>query len=223
MTPTYLNFLSGVGVRAFRPKNMSMSSRCMTSTHISGLSQILQSHHSPPTRAPWNLTNRLLSTSKETKHVEYVVNNVPIDRQEKVDGTDSGKPGANENKLDAKDVKSKLKLMWKKYGITFIGTYLGIYALTLSSIFFSLDLQLLIPSSVGFEPVAAVHKVRSLVSSVYPHPARICGVCICGVDMLVGRSILIPCFISSSQVCEVFESVTGITSLPAYVKENPRG
>ena len=100
--------------------------------------------------------------------MESVVSNVSIDRQEKLDGTDGGKLGGHEDKLDAKDVKSKLKLMWKKYGVTFIGTYLGIYALTLSSIFFSLDLQLLIPSSVGFEPVAAVHKVCSLVSFIPP-------------------------------------------------------
>eukprot|EP01039_Chlorochromonas_danica_P004274 gene4274-4694_t len=81
----------------------------------------------------------------------------------------------------AKSYQTKLKGLWKAYGTLAIGTYLSIYATTLGSIFFALDLNLLNSTSFGVDPIEAVKKV-----------------------------------------CDMFESVTGNTSLPGYIRENPR-
>eukprot|EP00600_Ochromonadales_sp_CCMP1393_P000916 CAMPEP_0174989774 /NCGR_PEP_ID=MMETSP0004_2-20121128/20922_1 /TAXON_ID=420556 /ORGANISM="Ochromonas sp., Strain CCMP1393" /LENGTH=179 /DNA_ID=CAMNT_0016243247 /DNA_START=129 /DNA_END=668 /DNA_ORIENTATION=+ len=77
--------------------------------------------------------------------------------------------------------KERVSDMWKKYGKLAIGTYLGIYVTTLSSIFFALDLDLFHAATFGFDPVAAITKF-----------------------------------------CNLYETVTGSDTLPAYIRENPR-
>jgi hypothetical protein len=59
-------------------------------------------------------------------------------------------------------LKSKVKYLWKTYGIIAIGTYFGIYVTTLSSIFVSLDFDVFNAASVGLDPVGAVQKARTL-------------------------------------------------------------
>jgi len=78
-------------------------------------------------------------------------------------------------------VKGRLKLLWKRYGLVAIGTYLGIYVSVLSSVFYALDYDVFRASTLGLDPVAAVKKV-----------------------------------------CDLVESATGNTSLPGYIRENPR-
>jgi hypothetical protein len=56
-------------------------------------------------------------------------NNNNDSKNNKINGNDS-------DKVEDTSTKGKLKLMWKKYGFIFIGTYLSVYASTLVSIFF---------------------------------------------------------------------------------------
>lgn len=58
-------------------------------------------------------------------------------------------------------VKSKLTYMWKTYGVVAVGTYLGIYVGTLSSVFFALDMDIFNAATFGVDPVKAVEKVNS--------------------------------------------------------------
>ena len=60
-------------------------------------------------------------------------------------------------------VKGGVKLLWKRYGMVAIGTYLGIYLSVLSSLFFSLDYDIFRSSTFGLDPAAAVQKVCDLV------------------------------------------------------------
>ena len=71
---------------------------------------------------------------------------------------------------DQVDVKSKIKYMWKSYGIVAVGTYFGLYVTTLSSIFFALDLDIFNSSTVGLDPSMAINKVlqNTLPKSIYP-------------------------------------------------------
>ena len=69
-----------------------------------------------------------------------------------------------ESEEDA-SMKGKLKLMWKRYGMVAIGTYLGIYVSVLSSVFFALDYDIFRAATFGLDPVAAVKKVCDLVES----------------------------------------------------------
>lgn len=60
--------------------------------------------------------------------------------------------------------REKIKLLWKKYGIMFVVTYLSVYGITLTSVFATLDFGLLNASSIGLEQAVVVTKVRSIVS-----------------------------------------------------------
>jgi len=62
---------------------------------------------------------------------------------------------------DDKSFKSKVKYMWKSYGVIAIGTYFGIYVTTLGSLFFALDFDVFNAVSVGLDPVLAVQKVST--------------------------------------------------------------
>lgn len=64
-----------------------------------------------------------------------------------------------QNYKDQVDLKSKVKYIWKSYGIVAIGTYFGLYITTLSSIFFALDFDIFNSATVGLDPVVAIHKV----------------------------------------------------------------
>lgn len=76
----------------------------------------------------------------------------------------SSSDGNDKNKKETKEKiangMSKMKLMWKKYGTVFIGTYLGVYVTTLSSLFLALDYDVFNAAMVGLDPVAAVEKVH---------------------------------------------------------------
>lgn len=63
-------------------------------------------------------------------------------------------------------LKGKIKYMWKAYGYFAIGSYLGLYIVTLSSIYFALDFDVFKASSVGFSPEMAVHKVCEIFEAV---------------------------------------------------------
>ena len=64
------------------------------------------------------------------------------------------------NNLNEISLKDKIKVMWKSYGYVAIGTYVSVYLVTLSSIFFSLDMDIFHAATVGLDPVSAVTKVR---------------------------------------------------------------
>lgn len=64
------------------------------------------------------------------------------------------------------DVKSKVKVMWKNYGVVAITTYLCVYLCTLSSVFLSLDYDIFNAASFGLDPAAAVQKVCDIFESV---------------------------------------------------------
>lgn len=56
-------------------------------------------------------------------------------------------------------MKDRVKLLWKQYGMISVGTYLGVYVATLSSIFFSLDYDIFNAATFGFDPITAIKKV----------------------------------------------------------------
>jgi len=64
------------------------------------------------------------------------------------------------------DIKSKVKTMWKNYGVVAITTYLCVYLCTLSSVFLSLDYDIFNAASFGLDPAAAVQKVCDIFESV---------------------------------------------------------
>jgi hypothetical protein len=98
-------------------------------------------------------------------------------------------------------IKHGLQSMWKKYGTVFIGTYLSVYVGTLTGLFFALDYDIFSIASVGLDPAAAVSKVGILVISFKLY------------------------FLNSSQfqACDLVEKLTGNTSMPQYIRDNPRG
>ena len=55
--------------------------------------------------------------------------------------------------------------MWNDYGKVAIGTYLSVYIVTLSSIFFSLDYDLFSSTTFGVDPQAAIKKVVYLLTN----------------------------------------------------------
>ena len=63
-------------------------------------------------------------------------------------------------------LKAQFKNMWKKYGYMGIGFYLTVYISVLSSIYVSLDLDLLNAAAFGVDPQSAVKKVCNLVEKV---------------------------------------------------------
>lgn len=101
--------------------------------------------------------------------------------------------------------KEKVTNMWKNYGRLAIGTYIGVYIGTLGSIFFALDFDIFNAATFGFDHSAAIAKVNCVLSC-YKH----------------GFS-LICLLVFLWQVCDIYESVSGRTDLPLYMKQNPTG
>lgn len=73
------------------------------------------------------------------------------------DGESQGQP---------KSSKEKLKLLWRKYGWLSVGTYLGIYASTLSGIFVSLEFDLFNAATFGLDTATLVDMVTVLFCSL---------------------------------------------------------
>lgn len=71
-------------------------------------------------------------------------------------------PGPNDN-LSLKD---KAKQLWKSYGYVAVGSYLGLYIATLTSIFLSLDFDIFHAETFGFKPEEAVLKVCGIFEAV---------------------------------------------------------
>ena len=92
---------------------------------------------------------RLFSIKPETRFVPTPSN------------TDSPVPNINEVKgmADETGFKNKVKYMWKSYGYVAIGTYLGIYLTTLTSIFLCVDFDVFNAASIGLDPAYAIGKV----------------------------------------------------------------
>lgn len=57
-------------------------------------------------------------------------------------------------------VATRLKKMWKAYGVLAVGTYLGVYASTLGSLFLALDYDVFNAATVGLDPAYAIHMVK---------------------------------------------------------------
>jgi hypothetical protein len=75
-------------------------------------------------------------------------------------------PVAVEQKLKATtNYREKIKLLWKRYGMMFVATYLSVYGATLTGIFATLDFGLLNASSIGLEQAAVVAKVSNMIES----------------------------------------------------------
>jgi len=77
--------------------------------------------------------------------------------------------------------KDKLKSLWKSYGIITVGTYLGVYVVTLGSVFVALDFDIFNAATFGLDPAFAIEKF-----------------------------------------CDLFETVTGNTFLPGYIRDHPK-
>ena len=58
--------------------------------------------------------------------------------------------------------KEKIKLLWNKFGIIFVVSYLSVYGMTLGGLFVTLDSGLLTASSMGLEPADVIKNVRML-------------------------------------------------------------
>lgn len=63
-------------------------------------------------------------------------------------------------------MKGKLTSLWTKYGFITIGTYFGLYALTLGSVFSSLEFDIFNAATFGLDPVLAVQKFCDIVEFV---------------------------------------------------------
>lgn len=55
--------------------------------------------------------------------------------------------------------RARLTALWDRYGVLAVTTYLGVYATTLTSVFFLLDMDLVRASAVGVDPAEATAKV----------------------------------------------------------------
>ena len=70
-----------------------------------------------------------------------------------------------DGKKESKSMKAIFSEMWHNYGYVFIGTYIGVYLMTLGSVFAALDYDIFSASTFGLDPASAVHKVRLLLST----------------------------------------------------------
>lgn len=59
-------------------------------------------------------------------------------------------------------LKSKLTILWKNYGAIAICTYIGVYASTMTSVFFALDYDIFNAATFGLDPKLAVEKFCNL-------------------------------------------------------------
>ena len=64
-------------------------------------------------------------------------------------------------------LKEKVQGLWKKYGYTCIGTYFGLYGLTLGGIYFALDFDMLNAASFGINAATATTNVFFLAMLYY--------------------------------------------------------
>ena len=67
---------------------------------------------------------------------------------------------------DNLSLKDKAKQLWKAYGYIAVGSYLGLYIVTLTSIYLSLDFDIFHAETFGFKPEEAVLKVCRLFESI---------------------------------------------------------
>lgn len=63
------------------------------------------------------------------------------------------------NDLKGASILEKMKKMWDAYGVVAVGTYLGVYLTTLSSLFLALDNDIFNAASVGLDPMHAIQMV----------------------------------------------------------------
>lgn len=66
------------------------------------------------------------------------------------------------NVAKSKSSYENFRFMMKKYGPLAIGTYLGIYGVTLGSIFLALNYDVCSASTFGFEPKTLIQNVRGI-------------------------------------------------------------
>ena len=85
-----------------------------------------------------------------------------------VEGKDAASIDATTDEMKDLSTKDKVKLMWQRYGMVFVGTYLITYTSTLGGLFFALDNDLLLASSLGLDTAQSVQRVCDLVEKI-PH------------------------------------------------------
>ena len=61
---------------------------------------------------------------------------------------------------------ARMKVMWARYGYVTISMYLGIYGVTLASLFYGYDSQLIVPMEMLNDPAAASAKLASVLEFV---------------------------------------------------------
>lgn len=66
-------------------------------------------------------------------------------------------------KLKAASTVGKLKLLWNRYGVVFLGTYFTVYGATLCGLFYTLDTGMLSASTMGMDSVEVVHKLCDML------------------------------------------------------------
>lgn len=65
-----------------------------------------------------------------------------------------------------KEAAGKFSKYFRKYGLTFVGTYLSIYVATLGSIFLALDFDVFCAADFGFDAKKLTEKVLRLLLSL---------------------------------------------------------
>ena len=104
------------------------------------------------------------NTHDKSKITNSVIRISPVNNQHQFRLYSTSSPNNADD--DKASVKDKIKKLWKTYGYVAVGSYLSIYIITLSSLFFALDFDIFHASTFGFRPEDAVHKVFNNLISI---------------------------------------------------------
>jgi hypothetical protein len=71
-----------------------------------------------------------------------------------------------EDEMKDLGMKGKLKLLWERYGLVTVGTYLTTYIATLGGLYFALDSNTLLANNLGFDPIESSQRACDLFERV---------------------------------------------------------
>lgn len=105
-------------------------------------------------RIPLNSLKQLIKTKKYSYNL--------INKQFKSFFSSSPSPSPPSSSTSSSSTSSveKFKLLWKKYGYVFVGTYLSVYGITLTSIFFALEIDIFKASDFGYDAKTLTQSVN---------------------------------------------------------------
>lgn len=125
-----------------------------------------------PLKSPLNHASTALSMlckpsiQRSSSVTNNFINNIPKYNQVRLFSVVPPNNPTGPNINDNLSVKDKAKQLWNAYGYVAVASYLGIYIVTLSSIFFSLDFDVFHAETFGFKPEEAVLKVCGIFETV---------------------------------------------------------